>query len=370
MPKILIVDDRPLNREFLITLLNYSSHHLLEASNGKEALAIARAEHPDLVISDILMPVMDGLEFARTLRADPATSPIPIMFYSATYLEPEARALGAAAGVQYVLTKPAEPMAILAMVRAALKHHSGFVEASESNPSMPEDPLLVVSSKLASKMDELDSLSQRLAELMDLGLQLTFQRDQERLLYSACDAARAIVGARYAAIGLMADDGQSMSRFIHSGMDPETVAQIGRPPVGQGVLAKLIHKRLPLRIRDITADPDSAGFPEGHPVMRSFLGVPIAAATVLGRLYLTEKIGANEFSDEDEMLALCLANQVAVAYENARLYDVIQKHAARLQLEITARQQAEATVEELKAKVNQAMDETSQQGGGSTAIEG
>jgi two-component system, NarL family, sensor histidine kinase DevS len=192
---------------------------------------------------------------------------------------------------------------------------------------------------------------------MDLGLQLTFQRDQERLLYSACDAAREIVRARYAAIGIMSDDGQSMSHFIHSGMDPKTVAQIGHPPVGNGILGKLIHKRLPLRLRDIASDPDSAGFPEGHPVMRSFLGVPIAAATIFGRLYLTEKIGANEFSDEDEMLAVCLATQVAVAYENAHLYDEIQRHAARLQLEIIARQQAEAAAEELRPKPDQELYE-------------
>jgi CheY-like chemotaxis protein len=350
MAKILIVDDRPLNREFLTSLLKYSSHHLLEAANGKEALAIIQSESPDLVISDILMPGMDGLELARQLHANPATARIPIMFYSATYLEPEARALGAAAGVRYVLTKPAEPAAILAMIRAALQDDSDVSEASASEGLMPDDPLLVVSGKLTSKMEVLDNYSHRLTELMDLGLRLTFLRDPERLLYSACDAAREIVGARYAAIGLMADNGRSMSHFVHSGMDPETVAQIGSAPVGKGILGKLIHKRLPLRIRDIASDPDSAGFPEGHPVMHSFLGVPIAAAMVFGRLYLTEKIGAPEFSDDDEKLAVCLATQLAVAYENARLYEEIQRHAARLQLEVAAHQQAQAATQAQRSK--------------------
>jgi CheY-like chemotaxis protein len=341
MAKILVVDDRPLNREFLVSLLEYSRHELLEASNGEEALAGVAAELPDLVISDILMPVMDGLALARQLHADPATSHIPIIFYSATYLEPEARSLGAAVGVHYVLTKPSEPAAILAMVGAALAHDPDVGEALESDHAMPEDPLLVVSSKLAAKMVELDNFSQRLAELVELSMRLTFQRDLERLLYSACACAHQILGARYAAIGILADDNQTLSHFVHSGMDSEAVARIGSLPVGKGLLGKLVRRRVPIRIPDIASDPDSVGFPKGHPEMHSFLGVPIATATVIGRLYLTEKIAAPEFSEDDENLAVCLANQVAVAYENARMYEEIQRHAAQLQLEITARQQAE-----------------------------
>jgi PAS domain S-box-containing protein/putative nucleotidyltransferase with HDIG domain len=345
MSKILIVDDRMPNREYLLTLLKYGRHELLEASNGVEALAVARAEHPDLVISDILMPVMDGLELARQLRADPSSAAIPVIFYSATYSEPSAHALAATVGVRYVLNKPAEPMAILAMVRAALGGDSGFKGGWDSEVMPPDDPLLAVSRKLELKMGELDSLSGRLQELVELGLQLTFQRDTKRLLYIACEAARTIIGARYAAIGLFADDG-SVSDFTHSGMDPETVERIGHEPVGKGVLGKLAQNRMPIRIPDISRDPDAAGFPPGHPPMRSFLGVPIAAATIFGRMYFTEKIGAAEFSEQDEMLALSLASEVAVAYENARLYHEIQHHAAVLQTEMLARKKAQ---EELQA---------------------
>src|SRR5204862_255516 len=85
MATILIVDDRPTNRQFLLTLLGYSDHRLLEAANGADALERVRAERPDLVITDILMPTMDGYEFVRHLRADPDLAPMPVIFYTATY---------------------------------------------------------------------------------------------------------------------------------------------------------------------------------------------------------------------------------------------------------------------------------------------
>src|SRR5918912_3656471 len=103
MATILIVDDRPANREFLAALLGYGGHRLLEAADGAEGLAVARAERPDLVIADILMPTMDGYEFVRRLPADPAVAGTRVVFYTAHYHEPEARKLAADCGVSAVL---------------------------------------------------------------------------------------------------------------------------------------------------------------------------------------------------------------------------------------------------------------------------
>ncbi len=85
MARILVVDDRPLNRQFLAKLLGYAGHESLEAGDGSEALAMTREQHPDLVITDILMPTMDGIEFTRRLQKDPSIAHIPIIFYSATH---------------------------------------------------------------------------------------------------------------------------------------------------------------------------------------------------------------------------------------------------------------------------------------------
>ena len=120
MAHILIIEDQPADRDLLVVLLGYHGHAVLEARDGAEGLALTFSERPDLVITDILMPRMDGYEFARRVRADPELAGTRIMFYSATYLAEEVRQLAAAIGISYMLTKPAEPEHILEVVRAAL----------------------------------------------------------------------------------------------------------------------------------------------------------------------------------------------------------------------------------------------------------
>src|SRR6202161_356733 len=121
MATILIVDDRVANREYLIALLGHGGHRLLQASDGAEALALARAERPDLVIADILMPTMDGYEFVRQLRADPCILQTRVIFWTAHYHEQEAKALARDCGVSAVITKLSEPEEVLKAVEAALR---------------------------------------------------------------------------------------------------------------------------------------------------------------------------------------------------------------------------------------------------------
>ena len=132
--KILIVDDRPFNRQFLLTLLSYTGYELLEAADGAAALALVRSARPDVVISDILMPTMDGFQFAQQVRADPAIAATAIIFYTATYREPEARELAEACGVRTVLPKPSDPDVILAAVEAEL---SRVAKAGPPAPAAP-----------------------------------------------------------------------------------------------------------------------------------------------------------------------------------------------------------------------------------------
>src|SRR6188472_3390037 len=109
MAKVLVIDDIAANRELIVALLTHQGHQSFEAADGLEALALARAKRPDLVISDILMPTMDGYEFVRRLRADPAIARTTVIFYTAHFREVEARNLAAACGVSHILLKPSEP---------------------------------------------------------------------------------------------------------------------------------------------------------------------------------------------------------------------------------------------------------------------
>ena len=163
----------------------------------------------------------------------------------------------------------------------------------------------------------------RLAALVEAGMVLASELDLDSLLQRIADLARDVVGARYAAVGVLAESGlHDLSRFIYSGIDAETARTIGDLPRGRGVLGVLIEEGRPLRLADISEHPKSFGFPAHHPEMHTFLGVPIVVRNrVFGRLYVTEKEGGEEFTKDDERIALTLASQAGIAVENARLID-------------------------------------------------
>src|SRR5213594_5089603 len=120
MATILAVDDDPTARELLVTVLGCAGHQLREAADGAEALTLAQAERPDLIIADLMMPTMDGFEFVRRLRENMAFAQTPVVFYTATYLESEARTLAAHCGVSHIITKPADPEQILRTINSVL----------------------------------------------------------------------------------------------------------------------------------------------------------------------------------------------------------------------------------------------------------
>lgn len=338
MATILIVDDRLTNRQLLVTLLGYEGHRLLEAANGAEALEIARAERPGLIITDIIMPVIDGYELAHQLRADPNLAKSEIIFYTAGYHEREVRSLARQCGVTHILTKPAEPEVILKTARVAL----GLSQTSVASPPAPEafdrEHLRVITDKLAEKVSVLETTNLRLKALVELGQQLALERDPVRLLERFCHEAREIIGAKYAAINIKDETGQALKHFFVSGLDIETAAHIGDLSQLADVLEQRCAERGPVRRHDLTQDPHTAGFPAHHLVLHSFLGVPIASPTQLyGLVYMGEKLGAAEFSEQDEQCLTMLAAQMAVAYENALRLDEIQNNVAELEARVQAR---------------------------------
>ena len=337
MAKLLVVDDQAVNRQFLTTLLGYGGHQLLEAADGAEALALVRAQRPDLVIADVLMPTMDGYEFVRQLRSDPDIARTPVIFYTATYHEREAQVLAEACGVSHILTKPAEPEVIQGVVSAALGVTPPAPPAF-SYGEFDREHLRLVTDKLAASINKLEAVNLRLAALLDVGQQLASEHDALRLLNSFCLAARELLNARFAFVGLLAEGGRALCHFFASGMDEETTARIGRPCVDRGLLARLLADRRALRVRSVSEDPLAAGFSPPYTSSRSFLGAPISSPTRLyGIVYLLEKLGAEEFSEEDERVLATLAAQAAVAYENARRYEEIQRYATELERRVEER---------------------------------
>ena len=140
----------------------------------------------------------------------------------------------------------------------------------------------------------------RLRILVEAGIALSSELSLDALLQRIVDTAAELTGARYAALGVIDRSGRALERFLTTGIDAETHAEIGDLPRGRGILGVLIREAHPLRLHDLTTDPRSVGFPRGHPPMTTFLGVPILLRGVAyGNLYLTEKAGGIDFSVED-----------------------------------------------------------------------
>ncbi|MEV6184075.1 GAF domain-containing protein, partial [Streptomyces sp. NPDC052015] len=146
-------------------------------------------------------------------------------------------------------------------------------------------------------------------------------------LVRICETAAELANARYAAIGVVAEDGDGLADFVHHGVDAETARLIGRLPDGhKGLLGALIHDPAPVRLAELTEDPRSCGFPEHHPPMRSFLGVPLCVqGKTFGNLYLAEKRGGGLFDDYDLDMVRVLAIEAGIAIGNARLYEAAKQ---------------------------------------------
>ncbi|MGZ9045746.1 MAG: EAL domain-containing protein, partial [Telluria sp.] len=381
---ILIVDDHVLNREFLRTLLGYGGHRLVQAANGVEALKVARAERPDLVISDILMPNMDGYELARALKADPGTAATPVIFYTALYREREASLMAAECGVRWVLPKPSAPDVILRTVhealgmadaaRAPVAPHAAapgtafridetvaeYLEEVESGnhalalaAADPQPEHAQMTERLSTSLSSLQAVSLRLTALIELGIELGAERDPLALLKTGCRMAHDICDSKYACIGVLEEGSEQLQYFAAVGADvrPEVAGAAPRA----GVLGKLLTGRVPVRISGIDGDPSVLGLPKDHPPVHAFLGVPIASRErVHGWLYLVDKQGSEEFSEVDERVAVTVSAQIASAYENLALVAEIKGHHAQL----TADMEARIRLDEDLRRFRTAMDAT------------
>jgi signal transduction histidine kinase len=172
---------------------------------------------------------------------------------------------------------------------------------------------------------EADRIRARFERLLAAGVAIFSRHDLDHVLREVVDAARQVVGARYAALGVLGEDRQTLVQFVTSGLDDATRQKIGDLPRGRGLLGYVIREAKPIRTADLNRHPQHYGFPPHHPPMKSFLGVPVKGRSgVFGNLYLTEKVGAAEFDEEDEAVAVLLASQAAVAVENAGLLGQIR----------------------------------------------
>ncbi|MFK0191954.1 GAF domain-containing protein [Kitasatospora sp. NPDC090308] len=191
---------------------------------------------------------------------------------------------------------------------------------------MPQLRLDELLAELQARIDVARGTRDRVHSLLEAVLSVGRELELTQVLRRIVEAAAVLADAKYAALGIIGPDGDTLSQFLTVGLDEEEIARIGPYPTGKGLLGELIRHPQPLRLENLTEHPASTGCPAHHPEMRTFLGLPVRVRDeVFGNIYLTDKRGAAGFDDDDESVIATLAVAAGVAIDNARLYEEAQR---------------------------------------------
>jgi len=350
---ILLVDDNPSNLLALETILQAPDRNLVRASSGEEALRFLLDEDAAVILLDVHMPSISGLETAALIRGRERTRGLPIIFLTAYDSAGDSHiSQGYSLGAVDYIIKPIDPEALKSKVAVFVELYRKTEQIKRQADLLREQNIEIENANL-----------QRLSRLIDLGQRLAAERDPELVLEKFCDAAREIVGARFATVGILEDDGVTLRHFFTSGFDRAEAVKARVPQACQRFFEQRLKDARSLRLYGMNG---LRVLPEQTPV-KSFVGAPILRhgrskaepqnpAAVRGWLYLADKVGAPLFSEADERFTVTLT-QAVVFYENARLYADLQRHAAVLEQEIAERRRAESERAEMLARAQAAQAE-------------
>jgi signal transduction histidine kinase/FixJ family two-component response regulator len=308
--KILVAEDDAEARELLMLSLADGDYDLLQAADGIEALHLLRTEHPDLLITDIVMPRMDGYELVRKLRQDESMSGTPVIFCSASYHEREVREMARSLGVRSTLSKPYDLQIVRETVDAALATKPSG--ATQPTPDVPVP----------------GAAQERLSALVTFSRRLFGQTDPAAILDTACDAVRDILLAQVAQLTITTESGTRQGT-TSSGLSADEMDRLLGSRMCRDLLQSLESGGSAL----YPMSPDEAVAEAGTTQRGDFvsmLGVPIASvAKSYGYICVLNRIGLPGFTEEDLAVARGIAVQVAVAYENALQHQALQNEIAR-----------------------------------------
>ncbi len=213
-------------------------------------------------------------------------------------------------------------------------------------PHLRLDELL---SQLQVRLEAVLNTRDRVNALLEAVVGIGSEVEIESVLRRIVEAAVHLVDARYGALGVIGENGR-LAEFIPVGLDESQIAAIHHWPEGKGLLGELISRPEPLRTPDISAHPNSSGFPAGHPPMKALLGAPVQIrGVVYGNLYLADKRSGEPFDEDDEALVVALAAAAGAAVDKAMLYAEARRQQQWLRAiaEVTRRLLGDAPPEEI-----------------------
>lgn len=326
---ILMVDDSPTNLLALESILRAPDRNLIRASSGEDALRYLLDNEAAVVLLDVYMPGIDGLQTAELIRRREKSRDIPIIFLTANTTGQTHLSRGYSLGAVDYIVKPVDAAILKSKVAV-------FVELYKKTREVKRQARL-----LEQKNQELESANlERLRMLIELGHELAAQHEPPTVLQKFCLSAQKIIDAESVTVGMLDHDGRTLRHFFRCNSKGEIEREGEVPAVIQMALHRVTTEHAPVRLSEaddlLLEAEDDANSPN------SFLGAAIVSASATcGWFYLVNKRNADEFSEADERLAATLATQVAVAYENANLYAEAQHHATELRMEMAVRKQAE-----------------------------
>jgi len=350
---ILLVDDNPSNLLALETILQAPDRNLVRASSGEEALRFLLDDDAAVILLDVHMPSISGLETAALIRGRERTRGVPIIFLTAYDSAGDSHiSQGYSLGAVDYIIKPVDPEALKSKVAVFVDLYRKTEQIKRQADLLREQNIEIENANL-----------QRLSRLIDLGQRLAAERDPEQVLKKFCEAARDILGARFATVGILEDDGATLRHFFTSGLDRAEAVKSRVPQTCQRFLKQQFKDARSLRL----SRANGLRILPQQTTVKSFVGASILRpgrleaepqdfAAVRGWLYLAEKIGAPAFSEADERFTVTLT-QAVVFYENARLYADLQIHAAALEQEIADRKRAESERAEMLTRAQAARAE-------------
>jgi response regulator RpfG family c-di-GMP phosphodiesterase len=337
MKKILVVDDNEQNRYMIEILLKTNGYQVDLAANGIEALEKARTSTPTLIVSDILMPGMDGFSLCRAWMADETLRQIPFIFYTATYTDPRDEKLALELGADRFIVKPMDPDELMVVIREVLQqHHEGKTVGQKPNKEKDEVFLKEYNSalvrKLEDKMAQLQRSNRRLASLYKASLDLLTIKSVDELVALILKVIVESAGYQQAnyftydkennLLTLAGIEGYSDNSF--DSLKEKLQFKFGS---GRGVVGKVASKGQLLNLGNVKADPD---WIEYDPAIHSALFVPIIyQQELLGVLALFAR-EENAFGEEDCKDITVLANSLAVAIINDRNERSVQRQLSRI----------------------------------------
>lgn len=333
MAKLLVVDDNATYRKVVATVLGYEGHSIFEAADGAEALELAGKELPQLIISDVVMPSMDGYEFVRRLRADPQLAGTTVIFHTAHFGDQEAHQLAQRCQVSLMLAKPCDKADLLRVVGQALGTTAPAVTASASPEDFDQDHRRLLTNKLAQKVEELqreiderkqaDSrirhLNRVYAMLSGINSLIVRVSTRDELCKGACRLAVVQGHFRMAWIGMVEQAEGQIVPFAWSGEGTELqksmrVSATGSPEA-DGLIGTAVLSRLPQLCNDLRSATASVLYREellarGY---RAILALPLVVDDrAVGCLVLVSEEA--DFFDAAEMRLLAeLAGDISFA---------------------------------------------------------